>query len=268
MTIGQFKKIVWDYYRQNKRAMPWREKVTPYRVFVSEVMLQQTQVARVTEKFPQFVKAFPHFKALAEAPLRAVLVAWQGMGYNRRALYLKKAAETVMRDYRGRLPNNPQLLEKLAGIGPATARSITAFAWNSPEIFIETNIRSVFLYHFFPNQKKVLDVKLLPFVARTLDKKNPREWYYALMDYGVMLKRENKNPSRASAHHAKQSKFRGSLRETRGKIITILSSGIGSCTNALLIRRAAEPAVKVRTALRGLMRDGLIIKEGTQFKIV
>ena len=248
--------------------MPWRDKITPYRVFVSEVMLQQTQVARVMEKFPQFMKLFPSFKALATAPFADVLIAWQGMVYKRRALYLKKSATIIMRDYRGRLPRAPRLLETLSGIGPATARSIAAFAWNSPAVFIETNIRSVFLHHFFVGRAQVTDSQLLPFVERAQDRRNPREWYYALMDYGAMLKREEKNPSRASAHHAKQLAFKGSMRETRGKIIKILSSGAKPYTDAALVKRSAEQPAKIRTALTGLMRDGLIKKDGRSFSIV
>jgi A/G-specific adenine glycosylase len=268
MTMSQFQKTVWEYYRKSRRAMPWREKITPYRVFVSEVMLQQTQVARVMEKFPQFMKSFPNFKALSIAPLAEILIAWRGMGYNRRALYLKKSAEIIMRDYRGRLPRDPRLLEKLAGIGPATARSLAAFAWNSPEVFIETNIRGVFLHHFFAGHMHVSDSELMPFVEQALDKKNPREWYYAVMDYGAMLKRITKNPSRASAHHIKQAAFKGSMRETRGKIIKILSSGAKPYTDTALAKRSAEPALKVRTALTSLMRDGLIRKVGRTFSIV
>lgn len=287
MTIKAFQKIVWGYYRKNRRAMPWRDSITPYRVFVSEVMLQQTQVARVMEKFPQFIKTFPSFKALAVAPLADVLAVWQGMGYNRRALYLKKSAQMVVREYSGRLPRDTRLLETLAGIGPATARSIAAFAWNSPEIFIETNIRGVFLHHFFAGRARVPDNEILSLIEKALPTPHlrrsyalrfggaqqgyggqARAWYYALMDYGAMLKRVTKNPSRASAHHIKQSKFAGSLRETRGKIVKILSSSVKPYTNALLMKRAAEPASKVRVALTGLMRDGLIKKEGCLFSIV
>ena len=247
--------------------MPWREKITPYHVFVSEVMLQQTQVARVMEKFSPFVKLFPNFKKLAEAPLCDLLLAWQGMGYNRRALYLKKAAETVVREYRGRLPQSLDKLEKLAGIGPATARSIAVFAWNTPVVFIETNVRAVFLHHFFSNRAGVADSELLPLLAAALDREYPREWYYALMDYGVMLKHAHKNPSRASAHYTKQSKFEGSLREIRGKIVKILSVEKTLFTAFALTRRVAEPSVKISVALHSLVRDGLVKKDGRKFSI-
>ncbi len=245
--------------------MPWREKIAPYRVFVSEVMLQQTQVTRVMEKFPQFIKLFPNFKSLAAAPLSDVLSIWQGMGYNRRALYLKKAAEAVVRDYGGRLPRTIEDLEALAGIGSATARSIAVYAWNTPVAFIETNVRAVFLHHFFAGRAGVSDSKLLPFVEKALDKDNAREWHYALMDYGTMLKKQNKNPSRASAHYAKQSRFEGSVRETRGKIVRLLTCG--SFTDAALAKRATESPAKIKTALHGLMRDGLVKKDGRKFVI-
>ena len=266
VEIKTFRKIVWEYYATHPRVMPWREKITPYRVFVSEVMLQQTQVARVREKFPAFIRAFPSFKALAKAPLQSVLAAWQGMGYNRRALYLKTTAETVVREYAGHLPKTTEDIERLSGIGSATARSIAAFAWNSPEVFIETNIRAVFLHHFFPNAFGISDKQLMPFVERAQDKENPREWQYALMDYGTMLKKEYKNPSRASAHHVKQSKFKGSMRETRGKIVKLLA-GYGPLTDVALARRSVEPPTKVRAALYGLVRDGLVRQKGAKFGI-
>lgn len=265
MEIKEFQKTVWDYYAKNRRAMPWRDLITPYRTFVSEVMLQQTQVPRVMEKFPQFIKQFPSFKALAAAPLNELLSVWQGMGYNRRALYLKKAAEAVVRDYGGRLPQSPEELEKLAGIGPATARSIATFAWNIPVAFIETNIRAVFLHHFFAGRSDISDSQLMPFVEAALDKENAREWQYALMDYGVMLKRLHKNPSRASLHHVKQSKFEGSVRQTRGKLVKLLAHG--PFTDTALAKRAAEPTARVNAALHSLVRDGLVKKSGRKFAI-
>src|SRR5258708_1907984 len=185
-TISKFRATIYDYYRNHARTFPWRETTDPYRIMVSEIMLQQTQTQRVLVKYAQFIDAFPDFATLAQAPLRNVLQVWQGLGYNRRGMYLHQAAQQIMAEYKGGLPNDPVLLEKLHGIGPNTAGSIVAFAYNSPVVFIETNIRAVFLHHFFVGRAHVHDRELRPFIEAALDKDNPRHWYYALMDYGVM----------------------------------------------------------------------------------
>src|SRR3989344_352327 len=96
MTTSQFQKIIYDYYHENKRGLPWRYEKDPYKIFVSEVMLQQTQVARVVKKYPQFIHTFPTFKSLANASLSDVLSIWQGMGYNRRAKYLKDSSKAIL----------------------------------------------------------------------------------------------------------------------------------------------------------------------------
>ena len=205
----------------------------PYRIVVSEIMLQQTQTYRVEPKYLAFIKKFPNFRPLAKASTAEVLSAWQGLGYNRRALYLKKIAETVVKEYKGKLPSNSVELQKLSGIGPNTAGSIGAFAFNQPVVFIETNIRRVFIHFFFPKKQQVDDRDILKLVADTLDRKNSREWYFALMDYGAtlrqaqgkLLKGKFENPNRRSKHYAVQSKFEGSVRQTRGLILKTLLDG-------------------------------------------
>ncbi|MEK7079017.1 MAG: A/G-specific adenine glycosylase, partial [Patescibacteria group bacterium] len=132
-----------------RRDFPWRNTTDPYHILVSEVMLQQTQVARVMVKFPIFIDQFSNFKELATASTKDILQVWQGMGYNRRALYLKKIAEIVITQYKGKLPDDPAILDTFPGIGEATAASIVAFAFNKPLVFIETNIRRVFIHLFF-----------------------------------------------------------------------------------------------------------------------
>ena len=284
VSIFSFKNAVWKYYRAHARAMPWRFEKDPYRVFVSEVMLQQTQVDRVRGKYEEFIKRFPDFRALAEAPLSAVLRAWQGLGYNRRALFLKRAAKKIMREHGGALPRSEDALRALPGIGAATASSIRAFAFNEPAVFIETNIRSVYLHFFFPKsppeapcpppggdppseEKKVSDKKLLPLVEKTLDRANPREWYYALMDYGAMLKRNGANPSRASATHKKQARFEGSLRQTRGAVVRLLVRG-GASTEVAIRSTLGTDSSATQQALSGLVEDGLLCKKGNRYTIV
>jgi len=221
--IKAFQHKIKNFYKKNRRDLPWRRSISSYRTVVSEIMLQQTQVPRVMTKFPEFIKAFPNFKQLAQAPLRDVLKVWQGMGYNRRAKYLKEIAQIMTKKYNGKLPNTFEELQTLPGIGPNTAASITAFAYNKPVIFIETNIRSVYIHEFFPNKNDVHDKDLMSLIEQTLDTKHPRDWYSALMDYGTKLKLENKNPSRKSKHYTKQSKFEGSDRQIRGQILKLLT---------------------------------------------
>lgn len=221
MNIAAFKKTIWTYYKANKRNLPWRKTRDPYKILVSEIMLQQTQSYRVEPKYKSFSEKFPTVEVLAKAKLHDVLREWQGLGYNRRALYLKKCAETIAKDFSGKFPKDLNTLISLPGIGRATAGDIMAFAWNIPTAFIETNIRSVFIHFFFKDKEQVSDKDILPLVEATLDKINPREWYWALFDYGVLLKKSI-NPSRRSAHYAKQSKFVGSLRQKRAAILRLV----------------------------------------------
>lgn len=214
---------IYSYYRSHKRLFPWRDTENTYHVYLSEVMLQQTQTGRVREKFAEFLSVLPTWQALATAPLSAVLSLWQGLGYNRRAKFLHESAQRIVRDHEGTVPSDIETLESLPGIGPATARSIAAFAYNKPVVFIETNIRTVFIHEFFPGEREVSDADLLPFIEATLDRDNPRQWYYALMDYGVMLKQTLPNPSRRSKHHVVQSRFEGSDRQIRGACIRALT---------------------------------------------
>jgi len=224
MESRTFKKKIWSFYRSRGRDLPWRRTQNPYRILVSEIMLQQTQVERVKTFYEKFIKRFPNFAALARAKRSEVLGVWQGLGYNRRALALHELAGIIMRKHGGKLPHERAALETLPGIGPYTAGAIRTFAFGEPEIFIETNIRRVFINFFFPNRKKVSDKEILPLIKKTLNHKDPRAWYFALMDYGAMIgaTAKKKNPNRRSAHYARQSKFSGSDRELRGQILRLV----------------------------------------------
>lgn len=218
--IAAFRKLVYSWYKQNNRShLPWRTDYNPYDIFISEVMLQQTQVDRVINKFTEFRKDFPDFKTLADSDLPQLLSRWQGLGYNRRALSLRNAAQKVIDEFSGVLPDQPGHLSTLPGIGPATAASITAFAYNKPVVFLETNIRTVIIYHFCNSGESIPDTLLLEIAETILDRKEPRKWYSALMDYGTMLKKTEGNLSRKSTTYKKQSTFKGSRRELRGKIL-------------------------------------------------
>lgn len=205
------------------RDLPWRNIDDPYAVLVSEVMLQQTQVARVEDFWRRFLAAFPTIDALAAASPADVLALWQGLGYNRRALALKRCADECSARYAGQLPQSVDELKALPGIGPATAAGVVAFARNEPSCYIETNVRTVFLHELFPEREKVTDRELSPYVqdaaACAFEGATPRTWYYALLDYGAYLKSQVTNPSRRSAHYSRQSAFEGSHRQKRSFVL-------------------------------------------------
>lgn len=264
MNHQRFKDIVWNYYRAHGRnTLPWRRTKNPYRILVSEIMLQQTQVDRVIQKYRLFLKKFPSFKALAQAPLRDVLLEWKGLGYNRRGLNLKRLAQIIVTEHAGKLPHNRETLMKLPGIGPYTAGAIMAFVWNTPETFIETNIRTAYIHHFFSKatkqrgDKTVSDAELMPLIEKTLDTKNPREWYYALMDYGSHLKKTVGNISKKSSTYTKQSKFEGSRRQLRALILHEVALH-ESLTKRQLARKIKENIETVESVVAELANDRFI----------
>lgn len=238
------------------RDLPWRRTRDPYEVWLSEVMLQQTQVARVETRWLEWTDRFPSVFALAEAGIADVLASWQGMGYNRRALALKAAAEEIVRTYDGVFPHDTRKLVALPGIGPATAQGIRSFAFDLPGVYLETNVRAVFLHHLFPDVPGVPDKELISLVEATCPGEvsnthgamatfaspqdvddTPRSWYYALLDYGAYLKKTVPNPSRRSKTYVRQSKFDGSRRQKRAEIVRMLLSAQGAPLDVADIHR-------------------------------
>ncbi len=246
--------------------MPWRETHDPYLVTVSEFMLQQTQVSRVARAYPEFVRRFPSWRALAESRPAEVVRQWQGLGYNRRALYLHRTACEVRDRFGGELPPDQAELATLPGIGWNTAGAVCAFACGMPAVFIETNIRRVFLQWFFADRSGISDRQLLPVVEAALDRRDPRRWYWALMDYGTMLKEALPNPNRRSAHYARQSPFAGSRRQVRGAILRLLADGDGrgldeiaaSVGEALPAETHKHP---IEAILADLEKEGFLVAE-------
>lgn len=218
--IEDFRHVVLAYWRAHGRHdHPWRQTRDPYAVLVSEVMLQQTQVSRVLPRYAAWMERFPTADALAAAPLEAVLESWQGLGYNRRAVALKRTAEQVVDRFGGVLPAEEPLLRSLPGIGPATAAGVRAFAFGEPGVYLETNVRTVILHHFFADRDGVTDREVAGIVEATVDLEDPARWYWAMLDYGSHLKRTLPNPSRRSRHHGRQSAFEGSRRQMRARLL-------------------------------------------------
>lgn len=264
--ISQFQETVGDYYAKHARELPWRQPekdgtYNPYHIMVSEIMLQQTQVTRVIDKYQQFIDAFPDVATLAKAPFSEVLKHWNGLGYNRRAKYLHQAAQhiAIMKSF----PANIHELEALPGIGKNTAAAICTYAYNQPQVFVETNIRTVYIHHLFKDRSDVSDTEILPLVSQTVDKHNPREWYWALMDYGTHLKKTVGNVSRSSKHYVKQSKFEGSMRQVRSAVLKLLIIGPQSEEQ---LKKAVQDD-RLEKALKSLMNDDMIRKKSGRYML-
>ena len=235
-SLDSFRALVLARGSELYRDLPWRRTRDPYAIWLSEVMLQQTQVSRVDGRWQRWLERFPSIDALAAAETADVLDEWQGMGYNRRALALQRAARAVA-DAGGAMPQEAAALQALPGIGPATAAGIRAFAYNLPGVYLETNVRTVFLHELYPQAEGVPDRELVPLVEATCppDDSNPtddpRTWYYALLDYGAYLKKTVPNPSRRSRTHVRQARFEGSHRQKRAMMLRIVL-GSGGITAA------------------------------------
>ncbi len=274
-TIPQFRRIVLSYYRKEGRhTLPWRRSRTPYRVLVSEVMLQQTQVERVIPYFREWMKKYPTVRALADAPLSDVLRSWQGLGYNRRAKMLHDAAKVIMKQHGGKVPRTVEELEALPGVGPYTARAIAAFAYDENVVFIETNLRTAVIHHFFADRSGIPDSEVLAVLEKALPKNSransrvlgSREWYAALMDYGAHLKRSGVRINAKSKGYVKQAAFKGSGREARGAILR--AAAAKPTSKAALLKLFPEKRkLQVEEQLEKLVREGLVEKTRSTYRL-
>jgi A/G-specific adenine glycosylase len=257
-TVGYF------YKKSGRHDLPWRQTTDPYNILVSEIMLQQTQVPRVIEKYKEFLKAFPTVKKLATASQVGVLKLWSGLGYNRRARFLHQCAKELV--LLKKFPTDVMELEKLPGIGHYTARAVATFAYNQSHVFIETNIRTVFVHHFFPKKEHVSDSDILKLVEKTLDTKNPRTWYAALMDYGTYLKSQGITTHRKAKAYVKQSAFIGSNRRVRGRIMKVLL--VESRTIDDLVVQTDCTHKEISRALESLIKDMFVTKKKKKYSLI
>jgi A/G-specific adenine glycosylase len=257
--IRAFRRNVLNYWKKEGRhSLPWRTTHDAYKILVSEVMLQQTQVPRVIEKYKEFLREFPTLYMLAQASLAEVLRAWSGLGYNRRGKYLHDAAKLIANRYRGSIKDATE--GKLPGIGPYTRAAVRVFAYDEPHTLLETNVRAAFIHHFFAEKESVNDRDLVPLMEAAAADQDPRQWHWALMDYGTYIKKLHKNPARKSASYVRQSKFEGSLRQVRGAVLQQLHKGPRETFQGYEWDR-------IKAALATLEKDGLIIQKKGKWRI-
>ena len=253
-----FRDRILAYYASSARDFPWRTTSDPYHILLSEIMLQQTQAERVLPKYLDFIDRWPGWSELAAAPFPEVLKAWKGLGYNRRAIALKEIALKVMQNYGGTLPEGEKDLRTLPMVGPATAAAVMAFARQKPALYLETNIRRVLIYYFFDGADGVHDRELYAVLEQVQDHRDPRRWYYALMDYGVFLKSRIRNPNRRSAHYSRQQQFADSDRQVRGQILTVLTEQ-GAAAESELLTRLPFPEEQVQRCLAALVKERFLL---------
>jgi A/G-specific adenine glycosylase len=275
METAEFRTIIYANYERAGRSFPWRRSISPWGVLVSEFMLQQTQTDRVVPYWERWLQRWPAPADLAAASLEEALREWSGLGYNRRGKNLKECARIIAEEHGGRVPQTPETLLPLPGIGAYTAGAIACFAYNYPSVFIETNIRAAVIHFFFQDAQVtadpkraqgVSDAELVPILEASLDRENPRKWYWALMDYGAALKKLTPNPSRKSAHYTRQSKFEGSFRQLRGALIRSLVSQ-GPATAEELVRRTETEPEKLYQALEALEKDSMVAEKEGLYRI-
>jgi A/G-specific adenine glycosylase len=238
-------------------VFPWRQNTDPWGVLVSEFMLQQTQTDKVIPDWERWRRLWPSPADLARSPQEAVMREWSGLGYNRRARYIRDSAVKIAGDCRGRVPQTPSELRALPGIGPYTAGAIACFGYNYPAIFIETNIRAAALHFFFNGREGVKDSEVFPVLEAVLDRENPRKWYWALMDYGAALKKITVNPNRKSAHYTRQPPFEGSFRQMRGMVVKALAFQ-GPSTAEDLARQTGIGKADLYRVVENLKKDLMV----------
>lgn len=234
-----FQKRVLTWFQNHRRDLPWRKTRDPYKILVSEIMLQQTQVERVIPKYEAFLRKFPTVQKLAAANRSTVIKLWSGLGYNNRAVRLHRAAQTIVRDYHGKFPRSLEALEALPGIGSYTARAVVAFAFGAHVAAVDVNHSRVVARFFFGVQKvPIKKVELLS--HETIPRNKSYEWNHALMDFGALvcksrplcstcpLQKECKAYPAVLTHVPPPKKstepFLGSDRYFRGRIVHVLRS--------------------------------------------
>ena len=253
--IKAFQDKILKFYEDGNRSLPWRQTSDPYKIMVSEIMLQQTQAARVAPKFEAWIKAFPTPQKLAQAKLADVLAHWQGLGYNSRAKRLQDAAKIIVEQFGGKVPRTPEELLTLPGIGPYTSRSVLIFAHNDNLATVDTNIRRI-LIHDFNIPEDTSDKELFAIAQQLVPKGKSRDYHNALMDYGATIVTARKTGIKPKTQ---QSTFKGSVRYYRGKILKHLLAH-KSITPKQLEKEFTQTPKPINDIAQSLINEGLLVK--------
>ncbi|MHA2252598.1 MAG: Fe-S cluster assembly protein HesB [Candidatus Kariarchaeaceae archaeon] len=249
--ISQFHEMLFSWWADNKRQFPWRDTTDPYKIMVSEFMLQQTQAIRVIPKFLLFTEKYPDLQTLSEADKKELLTIWSGLGYNRRAIWLQQAAGELLKFEP--FPQDPVVLRKLRGVGSYTSRAIPIFAFNADLVTVDTNIRRILIYEGFA-QEESSERELYEIAENLLPMGKSRDYHSALMDYGALSKTSKVTKISSINKHAP---FKGSTRDFRGKIIKCLTKRKGLSRRDLQ-EKCSIPGNEIIKILQGLIDDELI----------
>lgn len=275
MTGPIDRRLLLDWYEPRRADFPWRAAPDPYGVLVAEFMLQQTQVARVVPAHAAFLDRFPSVGALAAAAAADVVRAWAGLGYNRRAVALRRAAQAVVGRFGGRIPSDPADLVTLPGVGPYTAAAVASQAFGVPAAAVDTNVRRV-VGRAVLGTSDAAPAAVARAASDWLDATDPGAWNQALMDLGREVCRPVPGcascPLRsacASAAHgtpvpgarrAQAAPFEGSFRQLRGRVVALLRDE-APIRLAELAEALGEPVGRVALAVEALAADGLILPD-------
>lgn len=259
------------WYRPRRRAYPWRRTRDPYVILVSEVMLQQTQAARVAAAFGPFLRRFPTVRALARATRSDVLRAWGGLGYNRRAVALHEAARAIVREHGGCVPADPAALRRLPGVGPYTAAAVASLGFGVPVAAVDTNVRRIVArVHAGTDRPAPGTVRAI--AEAWVEASDPGAWNQALMDLGREVCRPRPRcevcplaPTcrfRASGaaprpRRPRSGPFEGSNRQLRGAVVRVLRHR-PALTLGVLARELGRDGARVRAVVAELVRDGIV----------
>lgn len=250
--VQGFQERVLGFYRQHRRSLPWRETTDPYRILVSEVMLQQTQVARVVSYYVRWVQAWPAVGALAAASREAVLRAWMGLGYNSRGVNLHRAAGVIVERFDGDVLEAMRNYHAVPGVGRYTASAVRIFAANEDLVTVDTNIRRILVAEF-EVPESASDHELWDLASRCLPRGRSREWHNALMDYGALVVTARRT---GIAPRTRQSRFKGSDRQMRAQLLRLLLQSPASAV--VLAEKAGTPVRRAQEILKKMADEGII----------
>ncbi|VVB60515.1 G/T mismatches repair enzyme [uncultured archaeon] len=260
-TVQRFQKKVFSFYQQNKRELPWRNTTDPYKILVSELMLQQTQVSRVISYYERWIARWPTISDLASASRAEVLKAWMGLGYNTRAVYLHKAAQKIVAEYDGDVLTAMKQYQEIPGVGRYTAQAVQIFSRNTDLVTVDTNIRRIFIAEFHLSEELSMR-ELWGYAEQCLPLGRSREWHNALMDYGALHQTAKKTGIRSVSQ---QSEFEGSDRQRRAAVLRLLLSGPASFDT--IHRALGGERMKIRKILGKMVDEDLLVLQNKRYQV-